>query len=109
MRLIDGDKFLKYLIFSKHIDSLKCGEVKEALKMCEVNAEVCDDELIKAVRANEFYKGYKKATEQANGCIEQIRAEIESWFNESARYVRNYDAYKWCLDVIDKYTKGEQE
>lgn len=37
MRLIDADKFLGYLIFSKHIDSLKCKEVKEAVKMCEVN------------------------------------------------------------------------
>lgn len=37
MRLIDADKFLGYLIFSKHIDSLKCDEVKKAVKMCEVN------------------------------------------------------------------------
>ena len=38
MRLIDADKFLAYLIYSKHIDSLTCGEVKEAIKMCEVDA-----------------------------------------------------------------------
>ena len=48
MRLIDADKFLGYLIFSKHIDSLKCKEVKEAVEMCKVDA------------------------------LEQIRAEIDS-------------------------------
>ena len=37
MRLIDADKFLEYLIFSKHIDSLTCKEVKEAVKMCKVD------------------------------------------------------------------------
>ena len=37
MRIIDADKFLAYLIYSKHIDSLTCGEVKEAIKMCEVD------------------------------------------------------------------------
>ena len=41
--------------------------------------------------------------------IDAIRAEIESWFNEPARFIPNYDAYKWFLEVIDKYTKGEQE
>ena len=48
MNLIDADKFLSYLIFSKHIDSLTCGEVKEAVEMCKVDvldkirAEVAD-------------------------------------------------------------------
>ena len=37
MRLIDADVFLKYLIFSKHIDSLKCREVKEAVEMSKVD------------------------------------------------------------------------
>lgn len=37
MTLIDADKFLSYLIFSKHIDSLTCGEVKEAVEMCKVD------------------------------------------------------------------------
>lgn len=37
MRLIDADKFLSYLIFSKHIDGLTCGEVKEAVEMCKVD------------------------------------------------------------------------
>lgn len=37
MRIIDADKFLEYLIFSKHIDSLTCAEVKEAVEMCKVN------------------------------------------------------------------------
>jgi hypothetical protein len=47
-RLIDADKFLEYLIFSKHIDSLKCAEVKEAVKMCEVKQPtVCDIDAIR--------------------------------------------------------------
>ncbi|MBR2805874.1 MAG: hypothetical protein IKE18_03740 [Oscillospiraceae bacterium] len=37
MKIIDADKFLKYLIFSKHIDSLTCKEVKEAVEMCKVD------------------------------------------------------------------------
>lgn len=37
MRLIDADKFLGFLIFSKHIDSLTCKEVKEAVEMCKVD------------------------------------------------------------------------
>jgi hypothetical protein len=39
MRLIDADKFLTYLIYSKHIDGLTCGEVKEAVEMCKVDIE----------------------------------------------------------------------
>ena len=37
MKLIDADKFLSYLILSKHIDGLTCGEIKEAVEMCEVD------------------------------------------------------------------------
>lgn len=37
MTLIDADKFLAYLIYSKHIDGLTCGEVKKAVEMCKVD------------------------------------------------------------------------
>lgn len=37
MTLIDADVFLAYLIFSKHIDSLKCRDVKEAVEMSKVD------------------------------------------------------------------------
>ena len=37
MMLIDADKFLAYLIFSKHIDKLTCSEAKEAIEMCKVD------------------------------------------------------------------------
>lgn len=37
MTIIDADKFLSYLILSKHIDGLTCGEVKEAVEMCKVD------------------------------------------------------------------------
>lgn len=39
MKIIDADKFLVYLIFSKHIDELSCGEVKEAIEMCKIFPE----------------------------------------------------------------------
>ena len=37
MTIIDADKFLAYLIFSKHIDGLNCGEVKKEIEMCKVD------------------------------------------------------------------------
>lgn len=37
MTIVDADKFLSYLIFSKHIDGLTCGEVKEVIEMCKVD------------------------------------------------------------------------
>ena len=37
MTLIDANKFLAYLIFSKNIDGLTCGEVKKAVEMCKVD------------------------------------------------------------------------
>jgi len=37
MKIIDADKFLSYLIFSKHIDGLTCGEVKEAIELSKID------------------------------------------------------------------------
>ena len=37
MTIIDADKFLSYLIYSKHIDGLTCGEVKKAVEMSKVD------------------------------------------------------------------------
>ena len=64
MRLIDADKFLGFLIFSKHIDSLTCKEVKEAVEMCKVDV------------------------------LEQIRAEIdrqEKWLLQAGYTAYNVD------------------
>lgn len=58
MTLIDADVFLQYLIFSKHIDSLMCKEVKEAIEMSkvdvlnEIRAEISD---LKGTFPNEYY------------------------------------------------------
>lgn len=41
MKLIDADKFLGYLIVSKHIDGLTCGEVKRAVEICKVDVDDC--------------------------------------------------------------------
>ena len=81
MTLIDGDKFLSYLIFSKHIDSLTCGEVKEAVEMCKVDV------------------------------LDKIRAEIEKVFCMSVvtNELRTPMEVKTeILQIIDKY-KAESE
>lgn len=80
MRIIDADKFLEYLIFSKHIDNLKCDEVKKAVEMCEVKQlTVCD--------------------------IEQIRTEIKSLKihgTDDVSITNNFVIDK-VLQIIDKY------
>ena len=85
MRIIDADKFLEYLIFSKHIDSLKCAEVKEAVKMCEVEQPtVCD--------------------------IDQIRAEIDRLhYHPKLDFIKNDDVVEMALEIIDRHTKGANE
>ena len=74
MRLIDADKFLGFLIFSKHIDSLTCKEVKEAVEMCKVDV------------------------------LEQIRAEIEREADYQDANVNADVAkgLYLALDIIDK-------
>ena len=73
MRLIDADVFLEYLIFSKHIDSLKCKEVKEAVEMSKVDV------------------------------LDKIRAEIEKIPSEltadGRRMIRRGSVFR----IIDKY------
>ena len=83
MTLIDADKILSYLIFSKHIDSLTCGEVKEAVEMCKVDV------------------------------LDKIRDEIEQLptkkCTETRRIYINADDFKEnVLAIIDKY-KAESE
>jgi hypothetical protein len=89
MRLIDADKFLKYLIFSKHIDGLTCGEVKEAIEMCKVDI------------------------------FDKIKADIISYEGDCRLSVDEYPSCKQCTDnvfesiygILDKYkaeVKGEE-
>jgi hypothetical protein len=78
MRLIDADKFLKYLIFSKHIYSLTCKEVKEAVEMCKVDV------------------------------LDKIRAEIEQLYTVDTVYEDVVAVDKAdVLRTIDKY-KGDK-
>lgn len=70
MRLIDADKFLKYLIFSKHIDGLTCGEVKEAVEMCKVDI------------------------------LDKIRAEIIEYEGDCRLSVDEYPSCKQCTDNV---------
>lgn len=81
----DGD--IEYdLIFSKHIDGLTCGEVKEAIEMCKVDI------------------------------FDKIRAEIIKYEADCRLSVDEYPSCKQCTDnvfesiyaILDKY-KAESE
>lgn len=82
MTLIDADKFLAYLIFSKHIDGLTCGEVKEAIEMCKVDV------------------------------LDKIRAEIEAarFIDKDTKLCKNANAsgLEVAMQIIDKYKEGEK-
>ncbi len=81
MTLIDADKFLLYLIFSKHIDSLTCGKVKEAVEMCRVDV------------------------------LDKIRAEIVQNAYPIVHGVNNHEkgmTLYGILQIIDEYS-GESE
>lgn len=41
--------------------------------------------------------------------IEDIKAEIKALKSEAPRYVPNYVAYEWCLEIIDKHIGKEKE
>lgn len=79
MTIIDADKFLSYLIFSKHIDGLTCGEVKEAIEMCKIDV------------------------------LDKIRAEIEQIADEEQKHDKKWAiGLRYAVKIIDKYT-GRKE
>lgn len=83
MKLIDVDKFLSYLIFSKHIDGLTCGEVKEVIEMCKVD-------VLDKIRA-EIYG-----------------IEINGQVDEHTMFIRTGEQVKqMTLDIIDRYREYE--
>ena len=77
MTIIDADKFLSYLIFSKHIDGLTCKEVKEAVEMCKVDvldkirAEI-EQDAFKDVNGSKYI-----FVNRINQIINKYRAESE--------------------------------
>lgn len=73
MRLIDADKFLAYLIYSKHIDGLTCGEVKKAIEMCKV--DVLDEIRGYIDHIRNTGMGKKKSLEFIEKFIEGLKAE----------------------------------
>jgi len=105
MTLIDADIFLEYLIFSKHIDSLKCREVKEAVEMskvdvldkirAEIEKAVWEDVVVSLDGTDEVriprlepddvfeiidnYKAKSDDTISRPSVIEDIKAEIEEY------------------------------
>ena len=87
MRLINADKFLGYLIVSKHIDGLTCGEVKEAIEMCKVDEVKVDDVLDKITV--------------------ELKSVKEKWW-----YGKENDCFMKLSDVlqiIDKHRKEQTE
>ena len=85
MTIIDADKLLAYLIFSKHIDGLTCGEVKEAIEMCKVDVldkiraeieEYKSRQLTLAIGVDDLEKGKQIALEYILAIIDKYKTEI---------------------------------
>ena len=72
---------------------------------------------IEQIKNNSFFEGYKQATEQANGCIKQIRAEIEQKLNEIDDFSNILSQWRHgykcglneALEVIDEYAEDIQK
>ena len=79
MILIDANVFLQYLIFSKHIDSLKCKEVKEAVEMSKVDV------------------------------FDKIIAEIEQTVDEEQKHDEKLASLRYAIKIINKYRGEEDE
>ena len=84
MTLIDADVFLGYLIFSKHIDSLKCKEVREAIEMSKVDV---------------FSKIRSEIDMLSDSKCDGTIVTVYSWNGMKRR----------VLDIIDKYNTGSEE
>jgi len=81
MTLIDADKFLAYLIFSKHVDRLTCGELKEAIEKSKVDS----------FESSEFDDGYAK------GYSEALQKPFEKFENVKDHIYKLAGDYK-CWD-----------
>lgn len=77
MTLIDADVFLQYLIFSKHIDNLKCRDVKEAVEMSKV--DVLDKIRVKLHATAEMHEDgdYYLREEWIDEIIDKYKTESE--------------------------------
>ena len=83
MTLIDADVFLQYLVFSKHIDSLKCKEVKEAIEMSKVDVF---DKILEEIKDNTYF--INETTEKEGIDFETVEKIIDKYRNEDVDYVR---------------------
>lgn len=59
---------------------------------------------IEQIKNNSFFEGYKQATEQANGCIKQIRAEIADYKDNKLIHSERNEMIDIVLEIIDKCT-----
>ena len=66
-------------------------------------------------QADVFYRSKDESIDKAiealknHISLEDIKTEILELFNEPAYYIPNYDAYKKCLEIIDKHIKENKE
>lgn len=130
MIIIDEEKFLTYLIFSKHIDGLTCGEIKEAIEMCKVE-EVIEVMTKKGVmtksEAQRYYEGVldgfresEKCFREENKALEQepltdvldkIEAEVinAQLVGYATINGKREIAIKTILEIINKYRKESED
>lgn len=110
MRLIDADALLQKQYRIDDSATLSTRDVVD-VEDIEDAPTVCDIEPISSARYNNgFYDG-KKAMEEK---LEQIRAEIQKPMRKTKIFDTETQkaqmlALAWCLEIIDKYTKGESE
>lgn len=50
-----------------------------------------------------------KECERLHKAIEGIKVEVGNILNDPYAYMVKQDAYEIVMDIIDEYTKGEQE
>ncbi len=98
MILIDADVFLQYLIFSKHIDSLKCKEVKEAIEMSKVDVF---DKIITAIIEEKdcAYADFERYKVEYLG--QDWEDVLDSLTHDDFRY-----GMERCIEIINNYRKG---
>ena len=87
MALIDSDRLLEYLIFSKKVDNLTCGELKEIIKECQVDEKVCIIEELEEIKSEikEWYWQADKQKLSEDPCV--VDAMIDLFIRTINKYI----------------------
>lgn len=108
MTAIDADKFLAYLIFSKYIDGLTCGEVKEAIEMCKINVPEPKTEWTPVSEGLPKSKGMYIVTRKIYDCPDtaQIVMTDGIWFGRQNtwHYDNRINHERGCLSDVVAWT-----